>query len=266
MTDLDALLTAYATPPPPVPPTAGAARVMAAAVRGTFPFENTAVATYAWGPEDGPVCLLMHGWGSKAADLAAFVRALTRQGCRVLALDAPAHGASPGSDGAATTSMLQFTRLLRAYAGVLDGVDVLLGHSVGAAAGCYATAAGAPVAGPPARAEKLALLGVPATLATMTRNFLDSQAVPDRDRAAFRALVEGAYAIRIADVDITRLASDLPRPILMAHDRTDEAAPFAEAQRLADTLKAELVVTEGLGHAGVLTAPGVLKAVVRFVG
>lgn len=266
MTDLDALLTLYATPPRPAPPSPAAARVLEQAETGAFAFENTTVRTYAWGPADGPLCLMLHGWGSKAADLAAFVRPLTRKGWRVLALDAPAHGDSPGSDGAATASMLQFTRLLRTYGATLGGVDALLGHSIGAAACCYASAPESPLPGPPLRTGRLVLLGVPTNLAAMTRNFLNRQGIPDSERAAFRALIEGAYGIRIADVDISRLTHGLTQPVLLAHDRTDEAAAFADADALASGLpNATLLATEGLGHAGVLTAPRVLKAVTAFL-
>jgi len=266
MTDLDALLTLYATPPAPEPPAPAAARVLGEAERGTFAFENTQGATYAWGAENGPVCLMMHGWGSKAADLAAFVRPLARKGWRVLALDAPAHGATPGSGGADTTSMLQFARLLRAFLAARGGADALLGHSIGAAACCYACAPAAPVDGPPARPGRLVLLGVPVCLATMTRRFLDDQRVAEDERAAFRAMVEGTYGLRIADVDIRRHGEALPRPVLLAHDRADTAAPFAEAESLAALLpEAKLVATDGLGHAGLLTAPGGLRAVGAFL-
>lgn len=267
MIDLDALLTLYATPPAPEAPSATAARVLEEAETGTFPFEDTAVHTYVWGPVDGPVCLMMHGWGSKAADLVAFVRPLTRRGWRILALDAPAHGATPGSGGARTTSMLQFTRLLRAYAGARGGVEALLGHSIGAAACCYATSAAAPVDGSAVRAGRLVLLGVPTTLASITRSFLEGQRVPEDAHAAFSALIEGTYGLRIADVTLTRLINDLSRPVLMAHDRQDEAASFAEAETLAGHLPdATFVSTDGLGHAGLLTAPSVLRAVTAFLG
>ncbi len=267
MTDLDALLTRFATPPLPQPPAPAAARILDEAERAGFDFEDTQVATYAWGPADGPSCVVLHGWGSKAADMVAFVRPLARKGWRVTAIDAPAHGRSRGSGGIAETSMMQFTRMLRAFIAARGGaVDALVGHSIGAGACCYACAPNAPVPGPVARAGRVVLLGVPVCLATITRNFLDREGVPDQDRAAFRALVEGHYAIRTEAVDIRRHLDALPGPVLLAHDRDDEEAPYAEAESLAALLPlAEMVTTEGLGHAGLLTAPRVLRAAAAFM-
>jgi pimeloyl-ACP methyl ester carboxylesterase len=266
VTDLAALLALYGTPPPPLPPASSALRVLADARLEAVPFEDTLVATYAWGAGSGPLCLLVHGWSSKAADMAAFVRPLVRRGWRVAALDLPAHGETPGSGGRHLTSLLQMSRAVRAQAQRLGGVSVLLGHSLGAAACCYAAAASAPLPGPAAVAERLILLGLPVSLDDMTRRFLARQGVPESRHAAFRAALEDAYDTPLAAVAVARCAGDLPRPILMVHDRDDPNVPFAEAAALAARLpETTFLATAGLGHAGLLTAPAVIRAAARFV-
>src|SRR5689334_15618341 len=45
---------------------------------------------------DGPAVLLVHGWGGRGGQLAAFTQPLVAAGCAVIGFDAPAHGASGG--------------------------------------------------------------------------------------------------------------------------------------------------------------------------
>src|SRR5215208_5699212 len=60
----------------------------------------------AWGA--GPTVLLVHGWEGRGAQLGAFVDPLVAAGYRVVALDGPAHGDSPGR----TTTGPEFARAL----------------------------------------------------------------------------------------------------------------------------------------------------------
>ncbi|HET8647659.1 MAG TPA: alpha/beta fold hydrolase, partial [Vicinamibacteria bacterium] len=50
----------------------------------------------AWRCGTGPAVLLMHGWGGSSAQLGRLVPPLLQRGFSVAALDAPAHGRSPG--------------------------------------------------------------------------------------------------------------------------------------------------------------------------
>src|SRR5262249_24545271 len=59
-----------------------------------------------WG--DGPRVYLLHGWGGRATQFAAFVEPLVRAGFMPVAFDAPGHGASGGR----TASLLHFARAL----------------------------------------------------------------------------------------------------------------------------------------------------------
>jgi hypothetical protein len=52
------------------------------------------LAATAWG--DGPPVLLAHGWESRRSHWSAIVPILAESGYRVIAMDAPAHGDSPG--------------------------------------------------------------------------------------------------------------------------------------------------------------------------
>src|SRR5690349_4154288 len=52
------------------------------------------VRSYRWG--EGPVALLVHGWGGDAGQMTPFVEPLLEAGFAVVAFDAPGHGRSEG--------------------------------------------------------------------------------------------------------------------------------------------------------------------------
>lgn len=55
-------------------------------------------------------------------------------------------------------------------------------------------------------------------------------------------------------------------PALIVHDADDQDVPLEQGERVARAWSgAELVRTQGLGHARILRAPGVLERVVGFV-
>ena len=60
------------------------------------------LAVWSWG--DGPTAILLHGWGGRSDQLAAFVPPLLAAGFSVVAPDAPGHGDSTGG----TSSVLAF--------------------------------------------------------------------------------------------------------------------------------------------------------------
>jgi hypothetical protein len=96
----------------------------------------------AWG--SGPLVLLLHGWGGRSEQLAAFVGPLTAAGHRVIALDAPGHGRSgPGALGGRRSTVPEFSAALRAAAAQDGGrVHAVVAHSFGAAAAALAVREG----------------------------------------------------------------------------------------------------------------------------
>nr|MBA2673324.1 alpha/beta hydrolase [Ramlibacter sp.] len=62
------------------------------------PFENAGLTLYARpAAGDGPVALLVHGWGGHAAQMLPLALALEQRGIQPVLLDLPAHGRSGGS-------------------------------------------------------------------------------------------------------------------------------------------------------------------------
>lgn len=85
---------------------------------------------YAWGA--GRVVALAHGWSSRAGHLATFVEPLVGAGHRVVSVDMPGHGASPGR----LSNLYRFSRALRALAVRTDGLSAVICRPCGSAVVC----------------------------------------------------------------------------------------------------------------------------------
>lgn len=75
----------------------------------SWPFERASLTLYTRPlANDGPVVLLVHGWGGHAGQMLALASALEAHGLQAVLLDMPAHGRSRG----AVSNLPQFARAL----------------------------------------------------------------------------------------------------------------------------------------------------------
>ena len=95
---------------------------------------NCQLAATSWGSPEAPTVLLAHGWNSRRSHWSAFVPELRDSGFRVVAVDAPAHGDSPGD----RANVLAYGKALRAVGEELGPLAGIVGHSFGAGAAVIA--------------------------------------------------------------------------------------------------------------------------------
>ncbi len=84
-----------------------------------------------WG--EGPAVLLLHGWAGRPTQFAHLIEQLVGAGYSVYALDAPAHGRSPGREA----NVVLFAHALLEAAGELPPLRAVVGHSLGARRRCW---------------------------------------------------------------------------------------------------------------------------------
>lgn len=208
-----------------------------------------------WG-QAGPVVLALHGWEGRAAQFQPLASRLVPLGFQVVALDAPAHGRSPGREA----DPVVFADALQEAAAELGEVHALVGHSMGGASVLYALSRGLGSARRVAIAAPAGLAGV---LARMSR-FLGLRE-PAR-RRFFEAMTRHT-GVAPEQLDIDRLAPSLPPgELLVVHDVDDPVIPFADAERIAGATRAQLLATRGLGHRAVLKDAEVLDRIAGFLG
>lgn len=219
------------------------------------------VAAWAWGDE-GPTVILLHGWGGHAAQLQAFVLPLREAGFRVVAFDAPSHGASAASrHGGQRVTFFQFADALRTVASGEKMVAGIIAHSGGCTAVSLAMRDGWT---PPARLVFIAPFVHPAASVDA---FARAIGAGERVVAAFRTGVERWLGKPWSYLDISTLEATHPRPdLLVIHDQEDKEVPLAHAHALtASWPAAQLMVTHGLGHRRVLRDPAVVHKALGFL-
>jgi pimeloyl-ACP methyl ester carboxylesterase len=211
-----------------------------------------------WGT--GPfTVLLQHGWGSHAPRWSAFVAEGLARGWRMLALDAPGHGASAGR----LSDLPAFEAGLRAalmHAG--GAVDAVVAHSLGALAAVRVFGAADAAAAPAA----LVLVSLPRDLDHLLGSFEALLGLDARTRAALRSAFVSHFGATPAGLDAAEALARLAAPVLLIHDVDDDVVPFAHAQALLrQQPAARLRATDGLGHSGPLRDPATVKAAMDFI-
>jgi pimeloyl-ACP methyl ester carboxylesterase len=211
------------------------------------------LAATSWG--DGPVVVLLHGWEGRGTQLGTFAGPLVAAGRRVLALDGPGHGDSPGD----RADPVVFARALLDVGAALGPLEAVVGHSMGAAATGIAVARGL-------RVERVVMISGPASFEGVVDRFETAIRLPGRARARLRARLERRGGAAAEELDVARLARSMRVPALIVHDPDDAEVPFSEAEAIVRAWPgATLHRTSGLGHRRLLRDPATVDAAVAFV-
>lgn len=218
-----------------------------------IPFRGGFLQAHARG--EGPVVLLIHGWGGRGAQLRAFAAALADAGFRAVMLDAPGHGGSPGWQ----SGIPEFAAALRATAEHLGPLHGVVGHSLGGIATLLALAEGLP-------ARRAVVVAAPAHPRRFFRQLLTGLGVDTARWPELEAAFEARVQRRFSAVEGPILARASPAPLLVIHDAEDREVPLSEAEATAAAGGARLLTTRGLGHRRILKDPSVVREVVRFLG
>ncbi len=223
----------------------------------TLAFGSHQIAVYAWGK--GPVVLLVHGWEGRAGQLGGFVEPLVARGFRVVAFDAPAHGASSGRQ----TDGDEVARLISRLVQREGKLCAVVAHSFGAMVCAYALSKGISV-------ERAVFISPPADLELLVRVFREQLQVPRAVWAPLKRLVEARFTelgprvwTRFATVENVR---KFAFPGLVIHDRHDPLIPFSKGALVQEAWSSSrLITTRGLGHHRILRDPGVIGSVADWI-
>jgi pimeloyl-ACP methyl ester carboxylesterase len=237
------------------PEWAAGKRAAKTAVRETLQVDGVPVAVYRWG--DGPVVLFVHGWSGRGTQVAAFIQPLLKQGYRVMAVDAPGHGETPGN----RTNILECARVLQAFAEQYGPVHGAITHSFGGMVLAYAMARGLAVG-------RAVCIAAPARLEFLIERFARILAMPDVVVANLKARLERRFDRNIWELLATDAnAAGLDVAALVIHDEADASVPWQQGRRIAEAWPgAEFVKTQGLGHSRILRDPAVVERVAAFIG
>jgi pimeloyl-ACP methyl ester carboxylesterase len=229
-------------------------RAAGSATRETLPVDGVPVAVYRWG--EGPIVLFVHGWSGRGTQVAAFVPPLLEAGYRVMAVDAPGHGETPGE----RTNLLECARVLQAFARRYGPVHAAISHSFGGMVLAYAMVQGLAVG-------RAACIAAPARLEFLLERFARILAMPDSVVANLKARLEQRFDENIWEMMATDAnAARLQVPALVIHDEHDSSVPWRQGSLIAGAWPgARFMKTRGLGHNRILRDPYVIEQVVAFI-
>ncbi|RDS82297.1 alpha/beta hydrolase [Dyella monticola] len=216
------------------------------------------VAVYEWGAGE-KLILLCHAWGGRGGQLGAFVAPLIARDYRVVAFDAPAHGASTGN----RTDMVEYASTVKAIANQFGPLWGILGHSFGAGNVVYASHDF------DVQAPKMVLIGCFSNAIWVTEAFGTLLGIPEAVVARMRALLEAEHPGKLYwdKLSISAMLASLNRPTLLIHDEDDQEIPYwnAELLRKESPCKTELYSTKGFGHRRIVRNDAVVERAVEFL-
>ncbi|MCX5766904.1 MAG: alpha/beta fold hydrolase [Gemmatimonadetes bacterium] len=208
-----------------------------------------------WGPESGAPVVLLHGWEGRGAQLGYFVAPLTAAGVRVLALDGPAHGASPGRNA----GPYHFARALCDVQCAVGPFRAAVGHSMGGAALTLALGDGLQLG-------KAIILGSPSHFTDVRDRYLHMVGAGPRSSQAFHAEMLRRLGLTHDTPSLREIARTQSLPVLVVHDPEDREVPVVDARATAAAYRnARLLELDAGGHRRMLKAPAVIAAVTEFI-
>ena len=236
-----------------------AAPVLAQAEAIKVPFGRVQLAAYRWpGDGSGPTVALFHDWEREAGYFCDYVRPLVDKGCTVIALDAPASGASEGH----RLSLRDYVNAIHELRTLTGPWHACVGHGLGAAAVLQA-AAQLP---PGERPLRIVTLGANADSMEIFQRRLESLGIDEEVRLKFWRKLEAVAEIPLDIFDNVMAAERLEGVQgLIVHDHADARYPIEDAQRLQQAWPgADLLELEGFGHE--LDGPDVQARLLPFIG
>ncbi|QNH63673.1 alpha/beta hydrolase [Hymenobacter sediminicola] len=249
------------TTPRQLPPKHWEAESLAGARQFWVPTPRSQVAAYEWNPAGAHTVLLVHGWEHRASFWGYMARGLAAAGFRVVALDGPAHGASPGE----RTTLPGFGAAVQAVADAVGPVHGVVAHSFG----------GAATVGIPVRFNqdadgtlpRLVLLAVPASTTAVAQRFAELLQLPAAVVARMNRYVQEQHGRDAESFSLIHTGRTLPvGQALLLHDHDDASIPFGEAVDIAASWPGlEFRPTSGLGHNRILRDASVIEQVVAFL-
>lgn len=227
--------------------------VLASARRLEIVTSRGKIAGWSWGR--GETVLLLHGWGGHAGQLTPFVGPLLERGFRVLALDLPAHGESPGRQA----SVRHFADAIAEAVEPFAPLAGIVAHSLGSSAAALALSRGL-------ESRAAVFLSPPSRFGPIFERVSRTFGWGESLRRRFERGAEAWVGLRFDDVEPRRLAGAQRTPLLVVHDRSDDEIRVEEGEELARLWPgARVRLTEGLGHYRILRDPATVVETVAFL-
>jgi len=228
-----------------------------------FPVGKTTVMAYRFdgdGRPGKPRYLVVHGWGSNAAYIAALPAGLAETGAEVVVLDFPGHGLSSGR----SLNMRQAVEVIVEAERRFGHFDAVVGHSFGGACVMLALGGVFRQAGSISPA-KAVVIGAPSHIHWLFDDFARMVGLTPHVKELLVRHTERIAGASLDDFDTVTAARRRGIPLLVVHAEDDKEVPADHARRLDGLATARLHWANGLGHRRIVSDRGVIEAVATFL-
>jgi pimeloyl-ACP methyl ester carboxylesterase len=203
---------------------------------------------------EGPLVVLVHGWGGRASQMATIGHAAAAAGFRAVALDAPGHGEAKWD----TTNVFEMALPIRALVAGLGSPHAVVAHSLGAMVTLHALGDDRP--------GLIALLAPVLDVEEVLEVFSERAHLMPWTAASLRRRIR-AFVGEHWDEFAAGPKVDLgDSEVLIVHDPDDDDTSFATSAALAAVRpRTYLHVARSVGHNGLLGDPEIASVVTGFV-
>jgi pimeloyl-ACP methyl ester carboxylesterase len=212
-----------------------------------------------WGPPDGRIVYLVHGWGGWRGQLGAFVAPLAEAGFRVIGFDAASHGDStPGRYGPNYSAAPEMRRSFEAVVRHYGQPWGIVAHSLGCATVTRALRESVTT-------TRLAFVAPSLDMGEFLDRFAGSVLLSPKTVPALHEAIEewAGEPLAWSDPAVEGAGPGMP-DVLVIQDLLDKEVPFRAAEAIVENWeKSHLVTTKGLGHHRILKDPGVVERVTQ---
>jgi pimeloyl-ACP methyl ester carboxylesterase len=204
----------------------------------------------------GPIVLLVHGWGERAAFLGAFIQPLVDSGFRVVGIDLPGHGDTSRGQ----TNIFELANVLRDVADHLGGIHAVVAHSMGGTVTAVAISEGL-------HPDAVAFIAPATNVDHVMQKFATMFSLSRKPVNGLRRSIERRFGKDVWDrLKIQELAVDFDIPALIVHDHDDTQIDIADSEALVPAWPgARFISTSGLGHDKIARDPRIVEAIRAFL-
>ncbi|MCI1753847.1 MAG: alpha/beta hydrolase [Flavobacteriales bacterium] len=202
-------------------------------------FQNRTVKTYHWGTGQKRI-LFLHGWQSNSFHWKRFIEQFDHAEYTLIAIDAPAHGASEGK----VMNIPIYVELVAQLLADVGGVHAIIGHSMGGFAAMHYLHERPNEVHPP-----MAVIAAPGHAEDFFLYFRDLVGISRRAEGAMRVFFHQRTGHEVDYYDSKKYGPHLNGPGLVIHDEGDLEVPVHYAQTLHHAWpNSKLHITRNAGH------------------
>ena len=222
-------------------------------------FLSNGTATFEWGDPTHPLVLLIHGWNGRGTQLASFASPLVALNYRVVAVDGPGHGESPGKQ----TNLSAYAQFIidaqNELIGLNNSSQAIIAHSFGGGSSVLALSKGLKTRG-------IVLIASPAYYERVVSFFVRAMQLSKKSEEIFFLMVTKITGMHPRELNIGLIGSKLHLPALIIHDEDDTAVDYLSAKAIHTVWPASrLITTQGLGHRRILKDKNIISEVTAFI-